>query len=538
MPQEDDQPQAGETLGRIVGESVLDLRFRCRLDQDVYVGDILVADDEETGNRFYLRVTNVRHGAEAASPDWTHRTAGNMMVMDDRGIPHEMHEREQRLYKLGICRALGYVKDGRFRKAKTVPPHFAPVRRADAQDYAFLSTFMGDVHVGHLRSGETVVDVPVGVPGGEAFPYHIGVFATTGMGKSNLMKVLAGSCMETGRYGLLIVDPHGEYHDGGGDPDRQGLSHHPNASRNLEVYSHRSLRTPHHNLTLSGHEVAIGDLMNLYDFSGPQRELLEAARRHYGPSWLVNLHEHDAARIQQEVPGNWFEGTVGVVKRRTHRLFASGLVHRDPKVTVTKSIVEQLRAGKTVLVDSGGLHDKEELLITTVLARAIFDANKRDYGDDAFGDIPPVLITLEEAQRVLGRGARSSHNVFAQIAREGRKFKTGLCAITQQPKLLDTEVISQFNTLFILGLADKRDRDILQDSAKQDVSQLENEIQMLMPGEALLTSPYAPFAVPLKVHLYETYLQEHAAPTSTPQSQGNGTTDDDGPHLEVEDGFY
>ncbi|HVO77761.1 MAG TPA: hypothetical protein VMS79_02720, partial [Methanomassiliicoccales archaeon] len=82
--------------------------------------------------------------------------------------------------------------------------------------------------------------------------------------------------------------------------------------------------------------------------------------------------------------------------------------------------------------------------------------------------------------------------------------------VSQQPKLINEEVISQFNTLFILGLADKRDRDILRNSAKQDISMLDNEIQMLMPGEALIASPFTPFAVPVKIHLYEEYVKREA----------------------------
>ena len=99
--------------------------------------------------------------------------------------------------------------------------------------------------------------------------------------------------------------------------------------------------------------------------------------------------------------------------------------------------------------------------------------------------------------------------------------------------MLDKEVISQFNTLFILGLADKRDRDILQDSAKQDVSQLENEIQMLMPGECLITSPYAPFAVPALVHLYEDYLERLAKTLGTAT---NGSPS--GARVEVKPDFF
>ena len=31
---------------------------------------------------------------------------------------------------------------------------------------------------------------------------------------------------------------------------------------------------------------------------------------------------------------------------------------------------------------------------------------------------------------------------------------------------------------------------------------------MLMQGEALVASPFTPFAVPVKIHLYEEYLKE------------------------------
>ena len=66
------------------------------------------------------------------------------------------------------------------------------------------------------------------------------------------------------------------------------------------------------------------------------------------------------------------------------------------------------------------------------------------------------LITVEEAQRVLGEGSNTRR--FETIAREGRKFGVGLCAITQQPKLIDKQLLSQFNTLVVMGLGDRNDR--------------------------------------------------------------------------------
>ena len=85
-----------------------------------------------------------------------------------------------------------------------------------------------------------------------------------------------------------------------------------------------------------------------------------------------------------------------------------------------------------------------------------------------------------------------------------------MCAISQQPKLIDNEVMSQFNTLVILGLADRQDRERLSSSARQDISKLDYEIQTLMTGEGLVTGPNTPFALPLKIDLYETYLKELA----------------------------
>ncbi len=181
----------------------------------------------------------------------------------------------------------------------------------------------------------------------------------------------------------------------------------------------------------------------------------------------------------------------------------------DRNLSMTRAVIGALQAGKTVLVDTSNMFEAEELLVSTVLTRAIFEHNKAMYSDKSkFERAPPVLIAMEEAQRVL---SQSKGTVFAQIAREGRKFKVGLCAVSQQPKLINEEIISQFNTLFILGLADKRDRDILRNSAKQDISMLDNEIQMLMPGEALIASPFTPFAIPCKVHLYEEYVEESNA---------------------------
>jgi hypothetical protein len=98
-----------------------------------------------------------------------------------------------------------------------------------------------------------------------------------------------------------------------------------------------------------------------------------------------------------------------------------------------------------------------------------------------------VLITIEEAQRVLGAGG-SSTQIFRECAMEVRKFGIGLCVVTQQPKNIDQKVLAQINTFVVMGLGDKGDSDIIMGSANQDLSKMEIEIQTHDQGEAIIST--------------------------------------------------
>ena len=469
------------------------------------VGEMLVVESGPNPERYLVRVMDIEHGADSDDKNWLVTEAGHMLRMDAEQRECDLAPIKDGLYCIGISAPLGCIGD-EFRKTKTIPHHFSKVRRTNIDDYEFLKSSLGDIQVGNLRSGDRVLEFPVGISG-KAIPHHIGIFATTGMGKSNLMKNLALSCMRLRKYGFLILDPHGEYYDGG-EYGKKGLKH-AKMDDAFVVFSSRKLDGSHNSLHVASSEIQIADLENLYEFTGVQKEFMETAQYKFGDTWLTDINDKKVEELKNIMEGKFQEGTINVVKRRLESLFRFDLITRDPQLSITSNIVDCLHDGKVVLVDTSNMYETEELLISTVLARAIFENHKTIYGDkEKFDKIPPVLIALEEAQRVL---TEAKGTIFAQIAREGRKFKTGLCAVSQQPKLIDSEVISQFNTLFILGLADRRDREILRNSAKQDISQLDNEIQMLMPGEALIASPFTPFAVPVKIHLYEEYVEKVAS---------------------------
>ncbi len=426
---------------------------------------------------------------------------------------HPLHEQARRTYRVATCACLGYLAPAEqpggprsaFRKPKSLPTQFSRVVAPEPEDFGFLAGRMGDLPVGQLRSGETVVDFTVGIPG-RALSSHVGIFATTGMGKSNLTRVLASGVLSAnGRYGLLIVDPHGEY--------RLPLGRHPWADHGLNVYAARGLPNTTA-LRISLAELTVDDLRTAYEWSRPQEEALFELERHYGAEGLAWLAEFAAIEDlpgfrDVEINGRIALNTLQVVHRRARRIVGLQCIATDPRVSVGGAVVRDLLHGHVVVVDVSGLGSTEEVLVASYLARRILEEWQAAYLDEPerHERMPVVAIVLEEAQRVLAGSKDRESNVFPRVAREGRKFNVGLCAITQQPKLLDDELLSQFNTFFILGLADEKDRAILRSSAKQDISAVGKEIQTLMPGECLIVSLAAPFAIPARVELYDDLVR-------------------------------
>jgi hypothetical protein len=503
------------TRGRLFGRNVLEALFRAAPEEDLFLGELLVGVDEGTGRRYLFRVVDVSYGTEHREPGWAERVAGTLLADDARGESgaHILHEQAKRTYRLAECRCLGYLAPPAtpgaartvFRKPKSLPTQFSRVVSPTPEDFAFLAKRMGDLPVGNLRSGETVVDFQVGIPG-RSLASHIGIFATTGMGKSNLLQVLcAGVMAANGRYGLLVIDPHGEH--------RTALGRHPWAAQALRTYSDRRLPNTS-TLRVSLAELSVDDLRTAYEWSRPQEEALHELERHYSSAGLAWLAEF--ARIEDlagfrdvELSARVALSTLQVVHRRARRIVDLPCISADPAVSVGRRILDELVEGKVVLVDVSGLGGTEEVLVASFLTRRVIEEWQGAFLEDPerHKTLPVVAVALEEAQRVLSANKDRESNVFPRVAREGRKFGVGLLAVTQQPKLLDDELLSQFNTFFVLGLADEKDRNILRSSAKQDLSSLGPEIQTLMPGECLVVNLEAPFAVPALVHLYDDVVR-------------------------------
>ena len=486
--------EKGETTYRIVSKNVSEYHFIVPYDlsqeERAEVGQIFSVRD---GSMTYLaRVLNIEHSSNYDG-HWDTTIKGTNFFDSDQ------------IFNRVIAEPLGCVNEaGGFRKSRTLPTKFSPVKRAEKDQFRFLSQVMGDIEVGYLRNGSRLVEeIPVALHS-EAMDHHMGVFATTGMGKSNFMKVFAASCMRlhvrgASNFGLLIVDPHGEYLKGKGPI--KGLTHLQKYRSGLACYStdQQNASDPWvEELAISEEEILPEDIALLYEWSPPQRDALDAISRIFDSgSWLEDIKTGEGmARMMQE---GFKDSTVSVLVRRIkNELERNQYIKKRSSLA---NILANLKKGKVVLVDIPRMADRSELFLLSVISRYILDEYKRDEDESRKN----CLITIEEAQRVLGAGSNTSR--FESIAREGRKFGVGLCAITQQPKLIDKQLLSQFNTLVVMGLGDRNDRQQLEESAKQDLSSLDIEIQTLEKGEAVLSTLGIPFPVPARIHRYEDYLR-------------------------------
>jgi uncharacterized protein len=511
---------ADATKFRLIGRSVLSYRFIAPHSETLYIGDIKKIVDTIKGLTFFAKITDLSHDSNFADPKW-----------DTRAYAEQFYDLGEDVFITVEAVPLGYVdKTGKFHKARTIPSKFSTVEDPTADDFMFLTRQMGEIEVGLMRSGQDVIrDVAVRIPA-RVLPQHMGVFATTGMGKSNFMKTFCASCMKEKKFGLLIVDPHGEYVSGGksstGEPTK-GLIHNTNGRDGLSIFTIRGeadrKKYGMNKLYLDYDDFRISDLSVLHDLSPPQYDIIEALSRSGGKEIIEFFENVDPEMFPIKENGNQplrentlayqirnsMAGPVRVIKRHIENLINGNKAFFRPQGSSMQEIITDLHDNNVVLIDIPDMGERSELFVLSVITRMIMAKHRseaRGYGiDERRESSHQILITIEEAQRVLSSGG-SSTQIFRECAMEGRKFGVGLCVITQQPKNVDPKVLAQINTFVIMGLGDKGDREIIIGSAKQDLSKMEIEIQTLDRGEAIISTIGIPFPVSTRIHKFEDYV--------------------------------
>lgn len=364
------------------------------------------------------------------------------------------------------------------------------------------------------------------------------VFAQSGYGKTNLVKVLVYQALADKSYGKLIFDLNGEYFAksvsgtvGLGDIDES------NVQNNLVVYTDRldigksyATRFEFGGLVrLDMHEyLTVGDILTFSaGFSEVMKSFLLYLDENAVSGFIKNIDDYtkNPQRLhadfsdffgeqKTDAKGNLKEDasarkTIQAIRKRIGHLIDEGSIHATGSKLIEKTFAA-LKAGKTVVLDLSLKDSMDANIISTLIVRELFDRNKTSYTGNQTDNVIPAVIFVEEAQNVLSEEfVRSNANPFVRVAKEGRKFGLGIVAITQRPSAISDEIRTQAENFFAFHMGNGDDITALVKSNIQYGGVITSFLQReTIPGNLYFVTSSQSFVVPVRVVEFEQLVKE------------------------------
>lgn len=354
------------------------------------------------------------------------------------------------------------------------------------------------------------------------------VFAQSGFGKTNLMKVLIYNTVSDTNYGKLIFDLNGEYYLNGtktyglGSIDEQAIKD------NLVVYSDKPVTSNNRfqykglvRLNMHKH-LSISDIINFSTgFSEVMKSFLLYLEEEQVEDFIKNINNYvnDPQQLRNKYPDFWSKGkssedksattTIAAIRKRLAFLIEEGKGLHQNSSTLVEDVFDALKQGKTVIIDLSLRDNQEATIISNIFMRKLFENNKREFTSNNTENVINTVIVVEEAQNVLSdEFVRSNANPFVRVAKEGRKFGLGLVAITQRPSAISEEIRSQAENFFVLHMGNSKDIKALVESNINYGGVISKFVQSeTIAGNLYMVSANQSFALPVRVIEFEKLVE-------------------------------
>ncbi|MEM0374519.1 MAG: ATP-binding protein, partial [Sulfolobales archaeon] len=113
----------------------------------------------------------------------------------------------------------------------------------------------------------------------------------------------------------------------------------------------------------------------------------------------------------------------------------------------------------------------------------------------------------EEAHIFLSKNDNTLTKYWAsRIAREGRKFGIGLVVVSQRPKGLDENILSQMTNKIILKIVEPTDKKYILESSDNLTEDLVEQLSSLDVGEAIIIGKIVKLPAIVKIDKFEGKL--------------------------------
>jgi uncharacterized protein len=309
---------------------------------------------------------------------------------------------------------------------------------------------------------------------------HLGILAMTGMGKSNLVTLIAKAVSEI--PGTMIIF---DYHD-----DYKGLNIR-NANLIPAKINPRLLSTD-----------KFAEVIEIRDIADVQKTILSKAfdddlkQRIEDEFWQTleeNIENIEKMEKRNKSSAERVKDKVKEARRKLRNILQADA--SDP--------VAMIKEGKINVISLLELTEKQaNIAIAFYLESLLADRknaknqmnntksinkNNNNDGSDFVRFKNPILVVIEEAHVFIPKQDYTDTKYFAaKVAREGRKFGMGLIVVSQRPRSIDSAVLSQLGSLAIMKIVHQEDQTQVAAASESLSAKLLEQLPSLNPGEALL----------------------------------------------------
>jgi DNA helicase HerA-like ATPase len=394
---------------------------------------------------------------------------------------------------------------GRKQGVTSIPRPGSAVMLLDSESAQAYLGSVGDISVGRLL-GQPEVKVALD---SRVLTRHMGLFGTTGSGKSNTLQVLAEESSQAHRA-ILIFDVEGEYVKMNEPTEDliQTLSEFeekPRGISDFRAYVPASKSSVNSDAKKFGIPLQTLDLEVLSDVLD-----LNAFERFY--------FSELAAKIKESAGGIHdysLESVMGALRKRVEsqmdttskipQMVAEAHMSLFTKLSVAKrtgvidtayetvSPEEFCAPGRISVIDLSESSDILRNICVAHFLNEVFRYKTRN------PNTTPLTVFVEEIHTFISKGKSkkmlATLTLLTEMARQGRKRGLSLGIVSQQPSLLPQELIELCNTRFIHRLGSLPNLQALRNSTGNVPESLWDALTSLGRGEALIASPALEHAI-------------------------------------------
>ena len=332
---------------------------------------------------------------------------------------------------------------------------------------------------------------------------HTAILAMTRYGKSYFAGKVMEELLKKGAT-ILAIDVHGDYVNMVNRPD--GVAHdffrdkvtvyRPEGTEELGLPYAKSLRFDLASCgftelcTLAGIQ---GDFQMIV-LRNPLKQLTSEKQGAYSLEDVINRLEETMEGEKAEERGRIFNVVRRLEDFKDRNIFSE-------YETPLEEFFKPMHLSDLFL--SGLSSDVQDVLVGMIL-RKVFEAKFKKKTWTRL----PLFIFVEEAHRFAAPpeigGGKFSRDILARIAAEGSKFGLFLIVVSQRPRRIDPDILSNCSNMAVLRVVNRNDQGTIQAASESFSEDLLEDLPALDQGEVVLVGPFVSVPVMIKTLERET----------------------------------